>query len=350
MKVKINGKDITFLDTIQVTRSLDSIASIFSLATRFNPDNDDHKELFKPLEYHKIEIFNSKGKVILTGTILNHSFQSDKDIHLVGLSGYSISGILEDVCMPTPYSKYPLESLNRSIKEIAESLCSAYGVGLIVDSSVSGLANQVLESSSASPSDSVKGYISKLTSQKNIVLSHDTKGNVVMFKPNDNAKVDYYFNSENSLAITSSFNGQGMHSQISCVSQPGDEFEGVSLEDKVINPLIKKFRPTTKVLSSGEETDNSKAANNELAAELKNIGVNVKVAALFDDIQPGDIVNVHNHFTYSFAYTRYMVSSVKFTETIDQATTELELVLPETYTGKVPKDILFFYKTHKTHI
>ena len=53
MKIKINGKFVENYNELSITRSLDSIASTFSFKIRFNPENDDHKELFKPLQYHK---------------------------------------------------------------------------------------------------------------------------------------------------------------------------------------------------------------------------------------------------------------------------------------------------------
>ncbi len=344
MKVRINGKNIFFFTEGAINLKLDSIASDFSFKVRFNPENDDHKELFKPLQYHKVEIFNSKDKLIFTGTILNHSFESNSVKNLLTLSGYSLSGILEDVTIST--SEYPLESTNRSLKDIASRLCGFYGIGLIIDSSVTNKVGAIYKKTTASPTDTVKGYLSKLTSQRDIILSHDAKGNVVLFKPNDNMKPLYFFNKENTLSMSASYNGQALHSHISCVRQPSGENAGVSTVDTINNPLIAKYRPTTKVLSSGEDTDTKNAANNELASELKAISIKIELQGLFDDISTGDIVNCHNHELYSFAYSRYMVSEVSLNFNEKQDTTSLSLVLPETYTGKQPKNILFAYKTH----
>jgi len=82
-KIEISGKKIEFLSDIIINLSLDSIASTFSCRTRFNPENDDHKELFKPLSYQTVKIYSSDDKLMLTGTILNHAFESNKDLNLV---------------------------------------------------------------------------------------------------------------------------------------------------------------------------------------------------------------------------------------------------------------------------
>lgn len=356
MKVKINGQEVTFFTAGSITLKLDSIASTFSLKCRFMPENDKHKELFKPLQYHNIEIFNSKGKLLLTGTILNHSFVSDSGKNLIVISGYSICGILEDVTIPQ--SLYPLENTNLSLKQIAQKLCNNFGIGLVVGSNAGNLnivavdtdgedeVNITYKKTVASPTDTCKGYLSKLTSQRNIILSHNAKGDVVLFKPNANAKPKYFFNSENSLRMTADYNGQALHSSISVLRQPSEDNEGVSTVDSITNPLIPVNRPTTKILSSGEDTDTSKAANNELASELKAIARTVELKGLFDDLYPGDLVNIHSHETYSFAYSLYMVSEITLNFDEIEDYTSISLVLPETYTGQQPKNILFYYKSH----
>lgn len=344
MRVKINGRNIDFLTEGTIQLKLDSIASVFSFKARFNPENDDHKEIFKPLQYHKVEIFNDNDKLLLTGTILNHEFGSDNGINLVTISGYSLCGVLEDVNIPP--SNYPLESSNRSLKEIASRLCGFYGIGLVVDASVSNDANRVYKKTTASATDTIKGYLSKLTSQRNIILSHDEKGRVVLFKPNDKANPKLFLNKENTLSMSSSYAGQGLHSKISVVRQPSGDNAGVSTVDTINNPLINSNRPTTKILSSGEDTDTKNAANNELASELKAISLKAKLLGLFDDLKPGDLVNIHNHEIYSFAYSRYMISDITFTFNEQEQTTDLNLVLPETYTGNMPRNILFYYESH----
>lgn len=337
MKIKINGQYYIFFNELSVDRTLDSIASTFSFKARFNPENENHQRLFKPLSFHKVEIFNSSDLLIFTGVIVNHSFDSVANPNLVAVSGYSLPGILEDCTIPV--RNYPLESTNRSLKDIADRLCGLYGIKVVIDSSVGNDANRVYSKTTASVSDTVKGYLSKLTSQRNVILSHDAKGRVLLFKPNGNKQPKYSFNKENALKMNLGVNGQGLHSFISVVRQPSSENAGVSTADSIQNPLINVFRATTKVLSSGEDTDTKNAADNELASELKAISVGVSLEGLYDDINPGDIIEIENKEIYIYNKTLFMVSSVKLAVNNSGNTTELSLVLPETYTSKVPKKI-----------
>ena len=370
-RISIDGKNVNHFTAGSITLKLDSIASTFEFSSRFSAQNKEHQEMFKPLQYKSVEIFNSQDKLIFTGTILNHRFKSNSGRELVVISGYSKSGILEDVTIPV--SSYPLESTNRSLKDIAERLCGLFGIKVLIsdqaktisETAVKGKAKQVRAKSdyetikaksnsvfgrtSASPTESIKDYLAKLAGQKNIILSHNEKGDVLLFQPDLLQKPRYFFTKGNSLSMGLDVNGQGMHSDINIVRQPSDDNEGVSTTDVSKNTLIGKYRPTTKLLTSGEDTETKDAAKNELAAELKNITATVELQGLFDEIFPGEICNVHNHFIYCFAYNRFMVDSItmKFDEKSD--TTTLNLVPPESFSGDNPRNLFFNHSDNDYH-
>jgi prophage tail gpP-like protein len=372
MRVVIDKKNVEFFTSGSVTLKLDSIASTFEFSARFSAQNKEHQELFKPLQYKDVEIYNSKDKLIFTGTILNHRFKSNPVRELVIISGYSKSGILEDVTIPP--SAYPLESTNRSLKDIAEKLCGLYGINVVISNQSKNIADTkivgkpkkirpqsdfetikaksklIFGRTSASPSESIKDYLAKLAGQKNIILSHNEKGEVLLFQPDLLQTPRYFFTKGNSLSMSMDVNGQAMHSNIYVVRQPSDENEGVSTVDSTKNSLIGKYRPTTKILSSGVDTETKDAAENELASELKNINVTVELQGLFDEIYPGEIVNVHNHYLYNYAYNRWMVDSItlKFDEKSD--TTTLNLVPPESFNGANPRNLFFNHDDEDNHL
>jgi len=370
-RISIEGKNVDYFAAGSITLKLDSIASTFEFSSRFSAQNKEHQEMFKPLQYKSVEIFNSQDKLIFTGTILNHRFKSNSGRELVVISGYSKSGILEDVTIPV--SSYPLESTNRSLKDIAERLCGLFGIKVLIsdqaktisETAVNGKAkkvrvksdfeslkaksNSVFGRTSASPTESIKDYLAKLAGQKNIILSHNEKGDVLLFQPDLLQKPKYFFTKGNSLSMGMDVNGQSMHSDINIVRQPSDENEGVSTTDVSKNTLVGKYRPTTKLLTSGEDTETKDAAKNELAAELKNITATVELQGLFDEIYPGEIVNCHNHYIYNYAYNRWMVDSItmKFDEKSD--TTTLNLVPPESFSGDNPRNLFFNHDDHDFH-
>lgn len=336
MKIKINGTYIKFFDEVRIALSLDSVASTFSFVGRYNPENPMHRKVFRPLSYSKVEIFNDEDSLLLTGSIVNHDFNSDARPDLWTLTGYSKGGILEDVNIP--YDMYPLESLQRNLKDITERLITPFGIGLVIDPSVTKDAGMVFEKSVASPSESIKSYLSKIASQRNIVVSHDARGNLVYFRPNTKGAPKARFNQKNTLTMSMSVRGQGLHSNISVLRQPSDEAANISPVDTVKNNLIPVKRPSVRVLSSGTDTATKEAADNELAAELKNIEFRISLNRI-EDLSPGDIVEVQNDEIFLFKYTRLMISSTSIAETTNSTGMDISLVLPESFTGEQPKNI-----------
>lgn len=335
MKLKINGKYFDYFSELSVNYKLDSVASVFSFNVRFNHENPEHKNLFTPLSYKLIQIYNNNNFLLFTGLIINHSFVSSSNPNLLNVSGYSLPGILEDVTVPV--SAYPLESINRSLKDVAARLLDLFNIKLVIDSSAASIANQVYKKSVAEPTDSIKAYLAKLTAQRNLVLSHTAAGEIVIYKPGSKQSV-FSFTSENTLKMSLSVNGQAMHSEISVVRQPSEDNEGVETADTVTNPLIQLFRPTTKILSSGEDTDVKNAADNLLSAELKNINLSISLNEVLD-ILPGDLVEVINPEIFIYQKHLFMVTDLAVKAGADSITSELKLVLPETFTGAVPKNI-----------
>lgn len=373
MKILIGGRECKFFTAGTISLKLDSIASTFEFSCRFSANNPDHQEMLKPLQYRDVQIYNSKEKLIFTGTLLNNRFVSDKGRNLVVVSGYSKSGILEDVTIPI--SQYPLESNGKSFIEIAKRLAGIFKINVVVSDQAKSISNTTVKSkqkdiqeksefesvkakskivfgrTSAEPTETVKNYLAKLAGQKNLILSHNEKGEVLIFQPSYNQKPKYFFTKGNSLSMESEFNGQVLHSEVNVVRQPSDENEGASTADTAKNNLVAKYRPTTKILSSGEDLDTKNSAKNEVASELKD-GINVKVnlQGLFDEIYPGEIINVHNHYIYCYAYNRFMVNEItmKFDESSD--TTELGLVVPETFNGGYIRNILFNHQDEDHHL
>lgn len=374
MEIVINGKSIAYFNSGTINLKLDSIASTFEFAAYFKPQEIDFQEIFKPLQYLPVEIYNSKKNLIFTGTILNHRFTSNSGRELVIISGYSKCGILEDVCIP-PSENYSLESNNKSLKDIATQLCRLFGINVVVSdqaksisetnikttakttkeksdyASIKAKANSVFGRTSASPSESIRDYLAKLASQKNIILSHNEKGEVLLFQPNYNQLPRYFFTKGNTISMSADYNGQALHSDIFIVRQPSDENQGVSTFDRAKNTLVAKYRPTTKIMSSGEDAQTKDAAKNELASELKAIQLTLELQGLFDEIYPGEIVNVHNHHIYCYAYNRFMVDSITLKFDSKSDTTTLNLVVPETFTGgELIRDIFYNHTDDNFHI
>jgi len=330
MKIKINDRFYFSFDEIAITYKLDSVASGFSFKARFNPNNEFHKAIFKPLQYQKVQIFNNNDELQFTGNIINTSLNSQSVNELQSVSGYSKAGILEDVTIP--FSSYPLEKNNVSLSDIATSLLTPFGLTFSVTNNVANDMNINYSKTTAGVTENIKSYLSKLAAQRNIIITHDVNGDLVFTRPDITALPKYFFNDTNTLKMNLSVNGQAMHSQIDVIRQPSKNNIGVSTVDSATNSLVNANRPTVKILTSGDEVDTGKAANNILANELKGIGLSIALKNILD-IKCGDIVEVQNDEVFLYSRTRFIVSEVSIKETVNADTMTLKLVLPETFTG-----------------
>lgn len=336
MKIKINDKTFFFFNKFAVQQNLDSVASSFSFVARFNPNNPDHKVLFKPLSYPKIEVFKDDDTLLLSGNIINHDFNSLGSPELVKLSGYSFGGVLEDCNIP--YSSYPLESLNRSLKDITEKLLQLFDLNLIIDVSVVNDVGLIYKKTVAQPTETIKSYLSKLAAQRNVVMTHDIHGNIIYYRPNNSTQPKLFFNKRNTIKMSFSVKGQGMYSEISVLRQPSKDNESLTPVDTAKNVLVTKFRPGVKTLSSGTDTDTSKAADNALALQLQNLQLNISLPR-WEDLQPGDFVEVENDEIYLYKRTKFIIKSLTLNQDEKSETMSLTLVLPESYIGGQFKNI-----------
>lgn len=336
MKIKINGSFYENFNDFSLSSSLDSVASSFAFTVNYDHKDPEHRILFRPLSFHRVEFYNDINQRFFVGTIVSHKFNSSKDPELLTVSGYSLPGVLEDCTIP--YSSYPLESISSNLNDITSKLLKPFGLEFRIYPEVRQEANKGFKKTVAQPTESVKDYLAKLSSQRNIVMSHDIHGRLIFVKPNPDAKSIRVYTLENCTSMSLDVNGQGLHSDLTIVRQPSVEDSKLTPSDSIKNPMVNAFRPAVQVLSSGEETDTKKGAENFLADELKSIKINIDLNR-WDGMFTGDIVEVLNPEIFIHTKQRFMVESTTINQSAQGRTMNIGLVLPETFAGGTPKNI-----------
>ena len=337
MKIKIENKFFNHFSNLTLKFNLDTFASVFSFDARFDPFNVEHQKIFKPLTYPKIEIFSNDMNLLLTGNIVNNSFTSTKTPQLVSFSGYSKSGILEDVTIPD--SVYPLEKNNQSLSEISAQLLKPFGISQLIESNVANKMNLVYEKAVAQPSQSVASFLTQLASQRNIVIGHTKKGDVYYFKAFIGSKPVRSYDSSNLLSSKMAINGRSFHSDITVRRQPSDENEGVSTLDSVRNPNVRQIRSVCKVLSSGTDTSTIEAARNALAAELRGISLTLILPKIDFKLLCGQVIEFQNKELFIYKRQKFIVNEINYKEDSLGDTMSINCLTPEAFTGGTPTNI-----------
>ena len=319
---RFRNRQVDFFNEFSFTLSYDSIASQFGFSFYFNPLNVEHKELACVTHFHEV-VIKYFDKQFLKGVITNQSFSASSKKQLSHFSGYSLPGILED-CQIPPYI-YPLQSDGLSLNQIASKLIQPfkrnYGLEMIVDSSVASKMNKSFKSTTASETQSIKDYLTKLASQKDIIMTHDTEGRLVFTKAKTESKPIMEFDltkpTTDGTSFTMEYNGQSMHSHITVQGQTSIE-GGNSKEYTIRNPYVigSVYRPKVISQSSGDDNDTKLAARRALGNELRD----VKLTIVLDRwtllngefILPNNTVSVYAPELYLYHKKNWFIESVNY--------------------------------------
>ena len=339
MELKISGKKYDEFNNFKLSLIYDSVASVFSFSAYFNPDNQRHRQLFRPCTYRTCSIEHN-GERLLTGTILNNSFTSSAESSLSSVSGYSKAGVLADCEIPP--SLYPLQNDGLTLKEICERLIEPFNIELVVSQSVEDIANQTIETTTAKESQSIKDYLSEIAAQRGVILSHSPFGNLLLTKVGtDKRAIADLDGSAPDVSVSLQVSGQAMHDTISALGQASTDTTNAS-EDQTNNPFVSSFRPKTVVQTSGDDNTAKDVARIQLSNELKNIVVKITLNTWEINgriIRPNNIINVIAPNAYIYNKTRLFIRQVDLSGTITSQTSTLTCVLPSVFDESEPFNI-----------
>lgn len=333
--LKIGSQEFKNFNNFKLNLKYDSIASTFSTDVYFNPENKEHLKLFKPFTYQECTIeFNNK--LIFTGTILVNTFNDSSTTQFASIGGYSKCGIIEDCDIPT--SAYPLQSDGRTIAQICERLLNIYGIKYVIDSSVSNRMNRVLVKSVANERQTVKSYLSEITNQVNVIMTHDEYGRIIFTQPNTKKtpiiSIDSDVIAQPTTKISLSCNGQSMHRNITVLKQANSD-GGNAGQSTLINPYCPINRTKVLTQSSGDDNTTQEASRNALSEQLKSIQLTMDVSNWIDMFEnliiPNNIIEVKSSRLFLFKKVSFFLESVAFSGDSTSQTSVLTCVLPSVY-------------------
>jgi len=321
-KLKIDNQQFNFFQGSIINLDYNSIASSFSFSGQkdFTPP---------PLEYNRCEVIGENQEILITGTILNPEYVASPKAELIGVSGYSLPGILEDCNIPV--SLYPLQSDNLSLKQIVDRLLDPFGINYIVTPNVLTDFNKKYIKTSASPEQKIKDYINSLASQRGIILTHDNLGNLVFTRIEpDLLIVDTEFDEGDPgiFEMSLQLDGQALHSEITVIKQASNDSPN-SGQSTIINPYVPIFRPITKILNDGDLFDVEKAARNALGDELRSIILNISTTKF---VKPGSKIKLRAPSLKINVYTEFFVESTVISVTTKSIKYDLTCVLVDVFT------------------
>jgi len=341
-------RKVKFFNEFQFNLKYNSVGSTFSFAYYFDPDNREHKEIATVSHYHEVTLeFNDE--LLVTGVLTSQKFKASSVKEMASFGGYSLPGVLED-SNPSPRS-YPLQSNGLSLEQIASKLIRPfkrnYGLTMTIDPAVASKMSGTFDTSSASETQSIKDYITELATQKDIVVSHNEKGQLLFTQAKTDLTPLLNFDFSKELIpgtdYEMDFDGQAMHSHITVKKQ--QSADGGNAGDYTIrNPYVigSVYRPKVMSQSSGDDNDTKLAAQKALANELRNLKLTIKTDRWLVDgkiLKPNNLISIIAPEIYIYRKVNFFIESIDYTGNNKETTATLHCVLPEVYNGKKPDSI-----------
>ena len=355
VKARILGGEYSNFVSGSIKLNYSAIASTFSLTSHFNSDDPVHRELFKPLSFHDIQIIDEFDSVLITGTIAAVSFGVDANGSNATIEGYSKSGILRDcnslIVKPSEYN-------NISLEELATQLCGDYGVDVVIDSSASQEAKEksptvdVWNVDTSGKIDTIDQLLKRRASEKGLIISHDNLGRVVITKRNlFSPTVATYREDTPSVSMELSIDGTRMHSQISVIGETSNIYDVESNpQQSVTNDLIPVKREsikTQKTTTFARDESPLGLVKAERAEQLRNIKLSVGSdrwywwdgKANYQTIKPNNLIDVIAPNLYLADRTKFFIESVELDFDASSTTSKINGVRPEVYNNADPVNI-----------
>lgn len=328
MKLKINNKIYQNFTSYTVNLKFNAIASSF----QFNGLKD---MLNAQLTYNKVEIFNDDNDLLITGVLINHNYSISAMPHTVSLSGYSLSGILEDCNLPPEL--YPLQTDNLSLEQLCQKILPKFNLKYKYSKNISGDFLQAYKKKNVQIGQGLSSFFSSSASQKGIILSHTAAGELNFLKY-DNSKqsvYDFYEGNSDIISLILNTNGQNLHSEITILKQASatDKSTGQST---IKNPMIKSYRPKVKISNSGSVFDTEKAAKIELANELRQLKFIIQSKKF---INSGEIIKLKAPSLNINNFVELFVEQTDIQGNQNGEIYTLNCVMKEVYTLEIPKNI-----------
>lgn len=343
MAVLINGKRFKFWDKIRITKSLDTLSTV-EFSAPFDINIPNFKDTFRPFSYNDV-VVTVGGDPIFTGTMLTPKPVIENGGKIVSISCYSTPGVLND-CTP-PASMFNdgqnrLEFNGQGLLQIIPTLVEPFGISV----DFQGDPGAIFEPRVAiDPGKKILTFIIELLQQRNLVLSDDEKGKLVIWNSIDVGapvgKLDQGVSPV--LSVTPFFTEQEYFSHITGIEPVVVGLAGSQFTVK--NPQLPGVvRPFT--FTAPDTTGSTvKAAVEAKAGRMfgNMVSYSVRVATHRDPSGNRWAANtsIMLRAPDAMIYNDYefIIRSVEFDKDAKTETATLNLVLPGSFSGKIPNNL-----------
>ena len=335
--LKGSGNYFTGFTGYTLVRAVNGVDG-FSFSATWDSTNKALKQAFKPFAYPVFDVYFDND-MVFKGIIMPPTPEVKPTSETINVQGYPLCGVLIDSCLPP--SLYPAEYNGMNLKEIAETICEPFGIGVTIKGDI-GAAFEKVE---VGLEDKVWDFLKKLCDQRGMFISNTPDGNLLIYKP-EIEKVSATFIQGESPFISCSpdFEGQKMYSHITGYTKTtaNNDSSKYTYENKLLikKGILRCYGKSIDDATEGTLEGSVKAIAGRMLAQcvkykLTVSGFRDKAGKLYRENMA---VSVKAPGAEIYKETKFLAEEIVFKRD-DQSgkTTEFTLILPESRNGTIPE-------------
>ena len=335
----IDGKLYGGFTGYTVKMAMDSL-DVFSFSAPWDDKTKKLHEAFKPFTFKECAVYYNR-KLLFMGRLLASAPEVTPDSKTINIQGYPLCGTLNDCDLPV--SKYPPSYNGMTLQQIAEDVCSPFGIKV----SFSEDSGDPIDKVEYSIGTKILDFLKKLSEQRRFVFTNDSNGNLFFWKvPEESTRAVFREGELPFVSCKASFQQQGMYSHLTGFTKTDKKNTAAQFtyENKF---LIKNgvFRPVSFVC---EDVD-----RNGLEAAVKAKAGQMYVNCCLYELtvygctdKDGDIytkgmsVSVYSPSAEIYRETKFQVKELEIKRSDTEGVqTTFKLMLPDSINGTLP-DVL----------
>ena len=333
--VLIEGQRFRFWQNIRITRAIDAMDTVEFIAP-FDFEAPSFRETFRPFSYKSAKV-TVGGVPLFTGTMVGVVPMINPTRKVVSISAYSLPGVLNDCTAPA--SAFPLEFNDQNLRDIASKLAGLFGLAVSFDDD----PGAVFEREALEPGKKVLPFLAGLAKQRNLIISSTPTGELLFLKSTDAGQPVARLRQGEPplLSVTPFFSPQEYYSHITglepvIVGLAGSQFTVKNPRlSGVVRPLT--FEPSDSVTADVKSAVEAKAGRMFGNASSYSLTVTTWRDANGNLWVPNSTITLFAPDAMVYSEYAFIVRSVEFTRERASETAILNLVIPGSFSGKMPE-------------
>lgn len=337
VSIVIGGRRFVGFTGYELNLSFDSLDT-FSFSAPYDSELKELKEAIEPFSFKTCEIYY-QGNLVFNGKLLTPDPRLEDSSAEITLQGYPVCGVLNDCNVPP--AKYPTQYKGTDITQVAQDLAGAYNIDVVMQ----GDAGAEFEKVSCEPSENVLQFLGKLLRQRDLLFTNDERGRLLIFGAKEKAAdVSFIEGEPPLLSVSPKFDAQGFYSHLTGFTKTDSESDSLSytFENRyLINKGVSRYKSVIiDDVKTQEDLQRAVCAQaGRMFADCVSYELNCEGHIFVGGrlCKKGLCVCVKAPKAMIRRETNFIARNIKIIRTAEGKTTQLSLVLPGSYTGKIPE-------------